>query len=178
VLAKDGRYVTYGTIVGAGTGKRCGATGKLFVAVLVHGSGSTVGFTDCASADVMPNGPGAWAEGNGWAVWSTRRDALKSTDITWDTKKTGGGTHVVENPSMFKAADGYWYLAYSGNNWDSARYATGIAKCGTAPIPGGRCTPVQNGVERPYFGFTGDAGLNPYRGLPGNHRGPGGFYVS
>jgi arabinan endo-1,5-alpha-L-arabinosidase len=268
VLAKDGRYVTYGTTVGAGTGKRCGATGKLFVPVLVHGSGNTVGFTDCASADALPNGPGSWAEGNvwapgvakfgdrffmyytaskrgtgqkcigravsssargpftnpsewacpaggrwaidanpylsggqlyvtyrddaitsgaetgisavrtdanGWAVWSTRRDVLKSTDITWDTRGTSGGTHVIENPSMFKSTDGYWYVAYSGNNWDSARYSTGIARCGTGPIPSARCSPRQNGVERPYFGYTGSGGLNPYRGLPGNHRGPGGM---
>ncbi|MBB5800309.1 hypothetical protein F4560_000077 [Saccharothrix ecbatanensis] len=269
VRAEDGRYVTYGTTVGAGVGNRCGATGKLFVPVLVHGSANTVGMSDCAAADAMPGGPGTWAEGNiwapgvvrfgtryfmyytaskrgtgqkcigravsdgargpftnaggwacppdgrwaldanpfvadgrlhvayrddaiaagaetgisvvatdanGWAVWSTRRDALKSTDITWDTAGTSGGTHVVENPSMFRAADGLWYLAYSGNNWDSARYSTGIARCG-GPLPGSRCTPLQNGVERPYFGFTGTGGLNPYRGLPGNHRGPGGMDV-
>ncbi|WP_081916187.1 family 43 glycosylhydrolase [Saccharothrix sp. NRRL B-16314] len=269
VLAEDGRYVTYGTTVGAGVGDRCGVTGKLFVPVLVHGSGSTVGMSGCAAADAMPGGPGSWAEGNiwapgvvrfgdrffmyytaskrgtgqkcigravsgsargpftsaggwacppdgrwaidanpfvaggqlhvayrddaiaagaetgisvvatdanGWAVWSTRRDALKSTDITWDTRGTSGGTHVVENPSMFRAADGVWYLAYSGNNWDSARYSTGIARC-AGPLPGSRCTPLQNGVERPYFGFTGDGGLDPYRGLPGNHRGPGGMDV-
>ena len=50
VRAKDGRYVTYGTTVPAGRGKRCGgATGRLYVPVLVHGSGNTVGMTDCAS---------------------------------------------------------------------------------------------------------------------------------
>lgn len=270
VLAKDGSYVTYGTTVGAGVGARCGATGKLFVPVLVHGSGNTVGMTNCASADAMPNGPGSWAEGNIWAPgvvrfgetyfmyytaskrgtgqkcigrstsgsargpftnptewacppngrwaidanpfvaggtmyvayrddaitsfpetgisvvrthangvadWATRRDALKSTDIGWETIRMSGTTRVIENPSMFRAADGFWYVAYSGNNWDSARYATGIAKCGTGPIPSARCTPLQNGVQRPYFGYTGDGGLNPYRGLPGNHRGPGAMDV-
>ncbi|MEU0077241.1 hypothetical protein ABZY58_04945 [Micromonospora tulbaghiae] len=57
----------------------------------------------------------------------------------------------MENLSMWRAADGDWHLMYSGNNWDSARYATGIARCG--------------------------AGLNPIRGLPGNHQGPGGMDV-
>jgi hypothetical protein len=273
VRAKDGSYVTYGTTVPAGRGKRCdGATGRLYVPVLVHGSGNTVGMTDCASGDALPGGPGAWAEpggaiwapgvarfgdryfmfytasrkgsgqkcigravaasargpfrsagewacppggrwaidanpfvgggslyvtyrddaiaagaetgistvrtdGEGRAVWSTRRDVLKSTDITRDTRGTSGGTHVVENPSMWRRANGTWYLMYSGNNWDSARYATGIAECGTTPLPSSRCKPLRNGVERPYFGYTGSGGLGPYRGLPGNHRGPGGMDV-
>ncbi|WP_407560500.1 family 43 glycosylhydrolase [Streptomyces sp. 184] len=273
VRAKDGRYVTYGTTVPAGRGKRCGgATGRLYVPVLVHGSGNTVGMTDCASGDALPGGPGAWAEpggaiwapgvarygdryfmfytasrkgsgqkcigravatsargpfrsagewscppggrwaidanplvhgstmyvtyrddaiaagaetgistvrtdGEGRAVWSTRRDVLKSTDITWDTRGTSGGTHVVENPAMWRRANGTWYLMYSANNWDSARYATGIAECGTTPLPSSRCTPLRRGAERPYFGYTGSGGLGPYRGLPGNHRGPGGMDV-
>ncbi|MEV0649089.1 family 43 glycosylhydrolase [Phytomonospora sp. NPDC050363] len=273
VIAKDGSYITYGTTVGAGSGQRCdGATGKLYVPVLAHGSGSNVGLTDCASGDALPGGPGAWAEpggaiwapgvarfgdryfmfytasrkgsgqkcigraistsargpfqnqgewscpgegrwaldanpfvaggslyvtyrddaiasgaetgistvrtdGEGRAVWDTRRDMLKSTDITWDTAKTDGGTHVVENPSMWKMPDGHWYLMYSGNNWDSARYATGIADCGTTPLPSSRCAPMQDGVARPYFGFTGEAGLGPYRGLPLDRRGPGGMDV-
>ncbi|MET8372041.1 family 43 glycosylhydrolase [Micromonospora profundi] len=272
VLAKDGSYVTYGTTVGAGTGARCGATGKLYVPVLVHGSGNSVGMTNCASHDALPSGPGGWAEpggsvwapgvarfgdrffmfytasrkgsgqkcigravadtargpfqnqgewacpdagrwaldanpfvgggnlyvtyrddaittgagtgistvrtdGEGRAIWDTRRDMLKSSDITWDTAKISGGTHVVENPSMWKEADGRWYLMYSGNNWDSARYSTGIANCGTTPLPSSRCTPIRDGVTRPFFGFTGAAGLNPIRGLPGNHQGPGGMDV-
>ncbi|NBE57052.1 family 43 glycosylhydrolase [Streptomyces boluensis] len=273
VRAKDGRYVTYGTTVPAGRGKRCaGATGKLYVPVLVHGSGNAVGMTDCASGDVLPGGPGSWAEPGGaiwapgvarhgdryfmyytasrkgsgqkcvgravassargpfrsagvwacppggrWAldanpftaggslyvtyrddaitagaetgisavrtdssgraVWSTRRSVLTSTDIGWDTRKSSGSTHVVENPSMARMSDGRWYLLYSGNNWDSARYATGIADCGTTPLPGTRCEPLRRGAERPYFGYTGTAGLAPYRGLPQNHRGPGGMDV-
>jgi arabinan endo-1,5-alpha-L-arabinosidase len=273
VRAKDGKYVTYGTTVPAGRGKRCGgATGRLYVPVLVHGSGSTVGMTNCASDDALPGGPGSWAEPGGavwapgvarhgdhyfmyytasrkgsgqkcigraisgsargpfrnagvwacppggrWAIdanpfvsggslyvtyrddaitagaetgistvrtdsegkplWKTRRDALKSTDITWDTRRSNSSTHVVENPSMWRMSDGHWYLMYSGNNWDSARYSTGIADCGTSPLPGSRCKPIRRGVERPYFGFTGTNGLGPYRGLPQNRRGPGGMDV-
>ena len=272
VRARDGRYVTYGTTVAAGRGKRCGATGRLFVPVLVHGSGNDVGMADCASADALPGGPGSWAEPGGavwapgvarfgdrfvmyytasrkgsgqkcigravatsargpftnagewacppggrWAidanpfvsggslyvtyrddavasgaetgistvrtdargraVWDTRRTLLTSTDITWDTAKSGSSTHVVENPAMWRTPDGRWYLMYAGNNWDSARYATGIADCGTTPLPNSRCTPLRQGVSRPYFGFTGARGINPYRGLPGNHPGPGGMDV-
>jgi hypothetical protein len=112
----------------------------------------------------------------GRAQWSTRRDLLKSTDVGWDTIRISGSSHVIENPSMFREDD-VWYLAFSDNNWDSARYATGIARCGNSPRPSTRCTPIRRGAERPYFGFTGNAGLSPYRGLPANRQGPGGMDV-
>ena len=271
VLAEDGKYLTYGTTVPAGQGKRCGGVGKLYVPFLEHGSGSSVRISDCAKGDALPGGPGAWAEPGGaiwapgiarfgdryfmyytasrrgsgqkcigratangargpfvsqgefacppggrWAIdanpfvsggalyvayrddaiasgaetgisvartdsegradWATRKDVLKSTDISWDTTAISGTTHVIENPSMFNS-EGEWYVAYSGNNWDSPRYATGIASCGSNPLPESRCTPVRNGVAKPYFGFTGVEGLGPYRGLPANHQGPGGMDV-
>lgn len=115
---------------------------------------------------------------NGWADkgFSSRRTAITSMDIAWDSAKNKGHNHIVENPSMFKVGES-WYLAYSANAWDSARYATGVAKCGKKPIPRSRCTPMRNGVKRPYFGFTGKAGLGPWRGLPGNRTGPGGMDV-
>lgn len=113
---------------------------------------------------------------NGFADWSTRRTLLTSTDIRWDTAGTSGGTHVVENPSMFRS-NGQWYVAYSGNNWDSRRYATGIARCGADPLPSKRCTPIGQGVERPYFGYQGAGDINPVKGLPANHTGPGGMDV-
>ncbi|WP_338117968.1 family 43 glycosylhydrolase [Streptomyces coryli] len=268
-----GGFATYGTTVAAGRGARCAGapTGKLYVPVLKHGSGNSVGFTNCASGDAMPGGPGSWAEpggaiwapgvtrlgdryfmfytasragsgqkcigraisssaygpfrsAGGWAcppagrwaldanpfisggnlyvtyrddaiasgaetgistvrtdsegraIWDTRRSVFLSTDITWDTRGTSGGTHVVENPSMWRRANGTWYLMWSGNNWDSARYSTGIAECGSTPLPSSRCRPLR-GTDRPYFGYTGSGGLGPYRGLPGNHTGPGGMDV-
>ena len=271
VLARDGRYITYGTTLGAGRGPRCGGRGKLYVPYLVHGSGNSVRMSDCAAGDAMPDGPGAWAEPGGaiwapgvvrfgdryfmfytasrrgsgqkcigratsgsargpfvsrgeWAcpaagrwvidanpivaggrmyvayrddaitsfpetglavvrtddsgraVWSTRRDLLVSTDIRWETIRISGTSHVIENPSLFRHG-GTWYVAYSGNNWDSARYATGIADCGSGVLPLSRCAPMRRGVQRPFFGFTGAGGLDPYRGLPGNHQGPGGMDV-
>ena len=115
-------------------------------------------------------------DAQGRAIWSTRRDLLRSTDVDWDETRISGSARVVENPSVFRH-DGTWYVAYSGNNWDSPRYATGVADCGASPLPASVCTPLRNGVVRPYFGFTGAAGLGPYRGLPGNHEGPGGIDI-
>lgn len=121
---------------------------------------------------VVGAGDGGWADKN----FSTRRTALTSHDIAWDSAKNKGNNHIVENPSMFKVGK-RWYLAYSANAWDSVRYATGIADCGTKPIPGSKCKPMRNGVQQPYFGFTGKAGLGPWRGLPGNRTGPGGMDI-
>ncbi|MAQ16111.1 MAG: hypothetical protein CMN30_15140 [Sandaracinus sp.] len=269
VLGLDGSYISYGTTIGPGQGPRCGGVGELFVPYLVHGSGNTVGISDCAAGDAMPSGPGAWAEGaiwapgvarygdryfmyytasrrgtgqkcvgravasaargpftdqgewacppmgrwaidanpivadgqllvayrddainsfpetglsvvrtdaNGWADWSTRRDLLRSTDVDWETIAVSGTSRVIENPSLF-LHEGLWYVTYSGNNWDSPRYATGLALCGPSPLPATPCTPLRDGVRRPYFGFMGDGDLDPYRGLPGNHEGPGGMDV-
>lgn len=117
------------------------------------------------------------AGSNGFALWDTRRDALRSTDLGWETTNMSGGTHVIENPSIFMGGEGHYYLAFSGNNYNSARYSTGIADCGTSPIPSSRCTLLRSGATRPYFGYTGSGGLNPYRGLPGNHTGPGAMDV-
>ena len=115
-------------------------------------------------------------DNQGRAVWDTRRDLLRSTDVGWETVRISGESHVIENPSLFQVG-GTWFVAYSGNNWDSARYATGIARCGSSPLPRNRCEPLRQGVRRPYFGFTGDAGLDPFRALPVNHRGPGGMDI-
>lgn len=272
LLAQDGRYVTYGTTLGGGARCKGVPKGKLYVPMLVHGSGTNVGLANCAAGDALPGGPGAWAEpgaaiwapgvaryqgkfymyytstkrgsgqkcnglavstsaygpfvnkgewacppagrwvidanpfvdggklyvtyrddaittgkntgisvvrtnANGFALWNTRKDVIKSTDITWDTiKHDPKDAYVVENPTMWKS-NGTWYVGYSGNKWDSPRYATGIASCDTSPLPAKRCTPLRNGVTRPYFGYSGTGDLNPYRKLPGNHTGPGGLDV-
>lgn len=41
---------------------------------------------------------------------------------------------VIENPSMVRAS-GTWYLVYSGNHWDTDRYATAYATCTTENGP-------------------------------------------
>ncbi|MEV8372873.1 family 43 glycosylhydrolase [Kribbella sp. NPDC056861] len=117
-------------------------------------------------------------DANGWGLWGQRRSLLLSTDITWDTRGTdGSGTHLVENPSMFRHNDGIWYVAYSGNNYNSVRYATGIASCGANPLPATRCQPLQDGARRPYFGYSGAGDLDPFATLPANHTGPGGMDI-
>ena len=60
------------------------------------------------------------AAGTGFAPGSTGRPLL-ATALPWEG-------NVIENPSMIRHGGAYW-LFYSANEWRSARYATGYAKC-------------------------------------------------
>lgn len=108
---------------------------------------------------------------SGHAIWSTRKDLLKSTDVGWD-HAASTGVNVVENPSLVKV-NSTFYLMFSGNDWNSNKYSVGMASCGSSALPASRCKPLVD-VNRPYFGYSG-SGLNPVRQLPGNHPGPGGM---
>ncbi|NHA68015.1 family 43 glycosylhydrolase, partial [Phycicoccus flavus] len=110
-------------------------------------------------------------DANGFGKWSTRQTLLTSRDITWDTAGDASGTHIVENPSLIRVG-GRWKLLWSGNKWDTRRYATGLADCGES-VMSGRCTPTH--VGRPWLGFVGAGDIDPVHGLPANHKGPGGM---
>ncbi len=73
--------------------------------------------------------------GTGWAYGSTRRELLR-TALAWEG-------NVIENPSMVKHGGAYW-LFYSANEWRSARYRAGIAKCSSplGPCKRSRTTPL------------------------------------
>lgn len=109
-------------------------------------------------------------DGSGAADLSTRRDVLRSTDITWE--EAGSSFHTIENPTMMDVG-GAFHVFFSGNDWDSARYSTGIAVC-SSPLPTAPCSSYAS-TSRPYFGHTGPEGIDPIQGLPGNERGPGGM---
>jgi len=124
----------------------------------------------------------------GHASWATRKDLLVSTDIGWgwapdpNPNNPYHGTNIVENPSM-APFDGNWYLFFSGGKWDAnafageqENYATGIALCGSTPLPSSRCKPLID-VNRPYFGWSARPGAHPIQNLPGDHANPGGMSV-
>ena len=73
--------------------------------------------------------------GTGWAYGSTRRELLR-TALPWEG-------NVIENPSMVRYAGAYW-LFYSANEWRSAHYRVGIAKCSSpiGPCRRSRTTPL------------------------------------
>ena len=79
-------------------------------------------------------------DGLGFAAGSTPRVLLRPTR-RWEA-------HVVENPAMITYR-GRHYLFYSGNEWNTARYAEGVAVCST---PLGPCAKVGTG---PLMGSAG-----------------------
>ena len=100
-------------------------TGKAF---LVWKSEGVVGSTPTRIWSRQLN-----ATGTGWAYGSTRRELLR-TALPWEG-------NVIENPSMVRYGGAYW-LFYSGNEWKSARYRAGYAKCTTPLGPCRRSTTV------------------------------------
>lgn len=111
------------------------------------------------------------ADSNGSANWATRKTLLLSSDMSWES--IGSPANTIENPSMMKISNGRWYLFFSANDWNSRRYATGIADCGTSPLPAARCSQTQ-GTSHSYFGYLPSV-TTPERGLPYNKMGPGGM---
>lgn len=114
---------------------------------------------------------------DGSAIWPYRVTLTTSSNVSWDTISNTSTTHVIENPSMIKVAtNNTWYLFFSGNNWDSVRYSTGIGNCGGTTSPAGGC-PIAVSTSRPYFGYVGSGDLDPLKSLPDNRPGPGGMSV-
>jgi beta-xylosidase len=55
---------------------------------------------------------------------------------------------IIENPALIPASGGGWWLFYSGNRYDSAGYATGLAYC---PNIDGPCRET---ADRPFLAGT------------------------
>lgn len=109
---------------------------------------------------------------NGFANWDSRVTLATSKGISWDTRSKAGGTSVIENPSIVQY-QGRFLVTYSGNDWKSANYSTGLLDCGANLLGGSKCVQLSR-PDRPYFGHRG-TGMNPRRVLPGNPKGPGGL---
>ncbi len=72
---------------------------------------------------------------------------------------------VVEGPFMWSAGGSY-YLFYSGNNWNSASYAIGVATC-NGPL--GPCTkPLSGPFYRSNANLAGPGGASLFRDPEGN----------
>jgi hypothetical protein len=73
--------------------------------------------------------------------------------------------NIVEEPAVIPAADGGWWLFYSGNHFDTPTYATGLAYC---PDLAGPCRETS---DRPFFttenlgqsGQSAPGGLETFR---------------
>jgi len=66
---------------------------------------------------------------------------------------------IIENPALLQASGGGWWLFYSGNRFDAAAYATGLAYC---PTLAGPCRETS---RRPFLATTGAATQHAPGGL-------------
>jgi hypothetical protein len=98
-------------------------------------------------------------DGTPYLLWKTHASPGSSTSVvvgaplTADGRRLAGPTRtllasdggwdgtIIENPAMTLGSDGYTLL-FSGNSFDTDRYATGIARC-AGPL--GPCTRVSPG---------------------------------
>jgi len=115
----------------------------------------------------------------GAPIWSTRVTALRSDWVGWnDQVDPSAGcpsrAHLIENPAMIRGPDGVYYLWFSTGNWHGSNEATGIAQCGTSPIPPATGCRLIGSTTRPYYACT-CSGLNPLLVPPGNHPSDGGM---
>ncbi len=72
---------------------------------------------------------------------------------------------VVEGPSMW-AANGTYYLFYSGNNWDSGNYAEGVATCSGPLGPCGK--PLGGPILGSQSNLSGPGGASVFVDAHGN----------
>lgn len=61
---------------------------------------------------------------------------------------------IVEAPAMIASSGGGYWLFYSGGDWDSGRYGTGLARCSTvygpcSGVPGGPFLATSRGLVSP-----------------------------
>lgn len=110
------------------------------------------------------------SNGSPTAIWSQR--------LSDDGARLEGSAHrlivgdaawergIVEAPAMFSSTKGGTWLTYSGGNWRSTNYGTGLAFCQT---PSGPCRPTS---PAPYLAttstITAPGGLDTFTDLSGH----------
>lgn len=100
------------------------------------------------------------ASGSAFAAGSSETVLLTRNTSSWEEP-------IMENPSMFAAPNGRYYLFYSANLWRTADYAIGYAECTT---PTGPCT--RKTLNAPWLasrnGFAGPGGQELFTDAAGH----------
>jgi hypothetical protein len=142
----------------------CGTGGRWAIDpdILVDGSTSYIVFRDDMVGSLATCDMGISAttlDSNGQPVLASKRSMFSSLQVGWDNvynDPNGCGTnkvvHVIENPSLFKAGDGHYYIFFAGNGFATVNYSTGIADCGTTLLENGSCLVLNDSQTVPYFG--------------------------
>jgi hypothetical protein len=157
-------YVLYYTVASAASKVQCisvatakkpqgpfvdSSTGPLECQANLGGSIDAAPYLDAAGQPYLTwksNG----GDGQPATIWAqaldpqgTALEGTKPTELLQPSQSWEGS--VVEAPTMFYD-DGSYFLFYSGNNWDSADYAIGVARCA------GALGPCVKPMPQPLFG--------------------------
>jgi hypothetical protein len=139
-LVRGGTTVLYYTVREAFTGRQCisAAVGSAPGGPFLDPS---TGPMECGSKGAIDPSPFVDLSGNAYLLYKTEEPArIVSRLLTPDGRSFAGPPHEilapsqrweagnVEAPSMLRTPSGYW-LFYSGNHWNGASYAQGVARC-------------------------------------------------
>ena len=154
VIALNGQYSLFYTVKAAATGQQCisVATSTSPVGPFVDASAGPLVCQQTMGGSIDPD-PFVDADGTPYLVWKSQgttgaAPTIWSEQLAPDGSSTAGPPvallqpdqawegGIVEAPSL-ALVNGTYYLFFSGNNWDSASYAVGVAVC---TGPAGPCT--------------------------------------
>ncbi len=177
VLPRPGGYVMYYTVREAATGYQCitRAWSATPAGPYVDTSAAPL---QCGDRDAIDAEPITQLDGAPVLMWKYERPAtIVSRPLRPDglefagpevtlLSATGGWTGSnVEAPSMLVTADGAW-LFFSGNDWRTRKYATGIVHC-AGPL--GPCDrPSAAPLLASHDGIVGPGGASVFRDATGS----------
>jgi hypothetical protein len=139
-LLRGGTTVLYYTVREAFTGRQCisAAVGAAPGGPFLDPSAAPM---ECGTRGAIDPSPFLDLSGNAYLLYKTEEPArIVSRLLTPDGRSFAGPPREilapgqrweagnVEAPSMLRNASGYW-LFYSGNHWNGASYAQGVARC-------------------------------------------------
>jgi Glycosyl hydrolases family 43 len=154
-IQRGGDTILYYTVRERKSGKQCitFAVGKSARGPFVDGSSKPM---DCGFSGAIDPSPFVDASGAPYLLFKSERPAqIWSRPLAANGRSFAGPARLmlgasqrweggnVEAPSMLRAGGAYW-LFYSGNDWNGAAYAEGVARCygPTGPCAASRENPV------------------------------------
>ena len=184
VFELNGTFVLYYAVVDGSTGKECisvavandprgpfvdNSTGPLVCQLDLGGSIDPSPFLDASGTPYL-----VWksqgANGRASAIWSQQLTADgvgfagSAAQILVRPSQSWEGD-VVEGPSMLLWS-GRYYLFYSANSWNGARYTIGVATC---QGPTGPCSkPLDHALVGSQYGMAGPGGPSLFSDQDGN----------
>ena len=179
VLARPGGFVLYYTVRESVTGRQC-----ISRAVAVEPGGpyidTSTGPLECGERNAIDPEAVVAADGNPVLLWKHEHpNTIVARQLAPDGLSLVGPEHElltvtaawesnnIEAPSMLVTPTGAW-LFFSGNDWNSRRYATGVVHCASALGPCDRASGAPWLAS--HGSLVGPGGASVYQESPGQFR--------